>query len=123
MRQNPHVRICGGPGSATTLVYPTVSRHDHRLHAFAAVHGGSGKHQIFRLSAVLDELEAFAGGAECLLGGNLMAIDLLHLQVVRFSNPMNDGIHVPRVSELDNQSDTLLDDSPDRTYRPSLLRE
>ena len=26
MRQNPHVRICGGPGSATTLVYPTVER-------------------------------------------------------------------------------------------------
>ena len=25
MRQNPHVRICGGPGSATTLVYPTRS--------------------------------------------------------------------------------------------------
>ena len=25
MRQNPHVRICGGPGSATTLVYPTSS--------------------------------------------------------------------------------------------------
>ena len=23
MRQNPHVWICGGPGSATTLVYPT----------------------------------------------------------------------------------------------------
>ena len=23
MRKNPHVRICGGPGSATTLVYPT----------------------------------------------------------------------------------------------------
>ena len=27
MRQNPHVRICGGPGSATTLVYPTCARH------------------------------------------------------------------------------------------------
>ena len=27
MRQNPHVRICGGPGSATTLVYPTEDRH------------------------------------------------------------------------------------------------
>ena len=27
MRQNPHVRICGGPGSATTLVYPTVAGH------------------------------------------------------------------------------------------------
>ena len=26
MRQNPHVRICGGPGSATTLVYPTAKR-------------------------------------------------------------------------------------------------
>ena len=26
MRQNPHVRICGGPGSATTLVYPTAFR-------------------------------------------------------------------------------------------------
>ena len=26
MRQNPHVRICGGPGSATTLVYPTPCR-------------------------------------------------------------------------------------------------
>ena len=26
MRQNPHVRICGGPGSATTLVYPTPRR-------------------------------------------------------------------------------------------------
>ena len=28
MRQNPHVRICGGPGSATTLVYPTAGRPD-----------------------------------------------------------------------------------------------
>ena len=28
MRQNPHVRICGGPGSATTLVYPTGRRRD-----------------------------------------------------------------------------------------------
>ena len=26
MRQNPHVRICGGPGSATTLVYPTAGK-------------------------------------------------------------------------------------------------
>ena len=27
MRQNPHVRICRGPGSATTLVYPTIPGH------------------------------------------------------------------------------------------------
>ena len=26
MRKNPHVRICGGLGSATTLVYPTPLR-------------------------------------------------------------------------------------------------
>ena len=28
MRQNPHVRICGGPGSATTLVYPTATQYE-----------------------------------------------------------------------------------------------
>ena len=33
MRKNPHVRICGGLGSATTLVYPTASRR--RLHSSA----------------------------------------------------------------------------------------
>ena len=31
MRQNPHVRICGGPGSATTLVYPTTDPRQCRL--------------------------------------------------------------------------------------------
>ena len=30
MRQNPHVRICGGPGSATTLVYPTAAGRGRR---------------------------------------------------------------------------------------------
>ena len=34
MRQNPHVRICGGPGSATTLVYPTA--HSAELGAWMA---------------------------------------------------------------------------------------
>ena len=33
MRQNPHVRICGGPGSATTLVYPTFFGRDARATA------------------------------------------------------------------------------------------
>ena len=111
---------CGlAPIHATTPSAGTTTASTPSLQSTAV----AASTRFFRLSAVLDELEAFAGGAECLLGGNLMAIDLLHLQVVRFSNPMNDGIHVPRVSELDNQSDTLLDDSPDRTYRPSLLRE
>ena len=38
MRQNPHVRICGGPGSATTLVYPTAtSDNDSAVRAAMAV--------------------------------------------------------------------------------------
>ena len=32
MRQNPHVRICGGPGSATTLVYPTLRQFENRVY-------------------------------------------------------------------------------------------
>ena len=31
MRKNPHVRICGGLGSATTLVYPTSTPRRSRL--------------------------------------------------------------------------------------------
>ena len=31
MRQNPHVRICGGLGSATALVYSTAFRSDDQL--------------------------------------------------------------------------------------------
>ena len=38
MRQNPHVRICGGPGSATTLVYPTPDQH-HPTIPDPVVHG------------------------------------------------------------------------------------
>ena len=34
MRQNPHVRICGGPGSATTLVYPTFPSSVARLNVY-----------------------------------------------------------------------------------------
>ena len=36
MRQNPHVRICGGPGSATTLVYPTSISSAAATSMFAA---------------------------------------------------------------------------------------
>ncbi len=42
MRQNPHVRICGGPGSATTLVYPTTMR----AHASTSGSSGAGKTEI-----------------------------------------------------------------------------
>ena len=40
MRQNPHVRICGGPGSATTLVYPTLGQ---RLGRDLGQHGRHGR--------------------------------------------------------------------------------
>ena len=40
MRQNPHVRICGGPGSATTLVYPTEDRHGGSTEGCAVGVGG-----------------------------------------------------------------------------------
>ena len=37
MRQNPHVRICGGPGSATTLVYPTLNPQRDRTACKTAI--------------------------------------------------------------------------------------
>ena len=40
MRQNPHVRICGGLGSATTLVYPTAPGRGAR-HPIGRVHYSS----------------------------------------------------------------------------------
>ena len=41
MRQNPHVRICGGPGSATTLVYPTAPTHQGAPAGGLTSHPGS----------------------------------------------------------------------------------
>ena len=46
MRQNPHVRICGGPGSATTLVYPTSgysrrSKVETTFHRYKAILGSA----------------------------------------------------------------------------------
>ena len=53
MRQNPHVRICGGPGSATTLVYPTVcDLHVNpgvRIHPFDPNDLSSKKHRSVRI--------------------------------------------------------------------------
>ena len=44
MRKNPHVRICGGLGSATTLVYPTDIWNwvegDLPIHVLPGVGGG-----------------------------------------------------------------------------------
>ena len=48
MRQNPHVRICGGPGSATTLVYPTASHRRAVVYFCSAVLTGGYKIPSFR---------------------------------------------------------------------------
>ena len=37
MRKDPHVRICGGLGSATTLVYPTGTLRTHLPHILAFI--------------------------------------------------------------------------------------
>ena len=43
MRKNPHVRICGGLGSATTLVYPTpMSEPQRDLRRSAGRRGETG---------------------------------------------------------------------------------
>ena len=46
MRQNPHVRICGGPGSATTLVYPTVEGCVSAVASAKAAPSGLGRAQL-----------------------------------------------------------------------------
>ena len=56
-----------------------VGRHDNRIHAFAAVRSQSGQSLTFRsgdLTAALENLDAFAKGADYLLGHNLIAFDL-----------------------------------------------
>ena len=75
-----------------------IGRRNHGIHAFAAVRADSGEPLIFRcgdLSAVRDELVAFVDGAHYLLGDNLIAFDLPHLQVVR-PNPATAAAPVDR---------------------------
>ena len=63
-----------------------VGRRDGRIHAFAAVRADSGEGLTFHrgdLLAAVDALDAFADGAQFLLGHNLIAFDLPHLQAVR----------------------------------------
>ena len=46
MRQNPHVRICGGPGSATTLVYPTAPKREGEMLTASRERGVIGGREI-----------------------------------------------------------------------------
>ncbi len=63
-----------------------VGRHDNRIHAFGAVRARSGQSLTFRrgdLNAALANLDAFAKGADYLLGHNLIAFDLPHLSTAK----------------------------------------
>ncbi|MCY4390290.1 MAG: RecQ family ATP-dependent DNA helicase [Desulfurellaceae bacterium] len=63
-----------------------VGRNDDRIHAFGAVRSRSGKAQTFHggdLDTALKNLDAFAKGADYLLGHNLIAFDLPHLNAAK----------------------------------------
>ena len=59
-----------------------VGRKDQRIHAFAALRndGPSLTHRGGGLASALASLDAFAADAGCLVGHNLIAFDLPHLQ-------------------------------------------
>ncbi len=63
-----------------------VGRHDNRIHAFGAVRSRSGKALTFHrgdLDTALKNLDAFAKGADYLLGHNLITFDLPHLSAAK----------------------------------------
>ena len=62
-----------------------VSPKDNRIHAFAAVYddGSSFLHRRGGLASALARLDAFAADATYLLGHNIIAFDLPHLQAVK----------------------------------------
>ena len=63
-----------------------VGRDDDLIHAFGAVRSWSGKDRTFHggdLDTALKDLDAFAKGADYLLGHNLIAFDLPHLSAAK----------------------------------------
>ena len=77
-----------------------VGRRDGRIRAFAAVRAETGEALTFRggaLGPALAKLDAFAVGADCLLGHNLIAFDLPHLAA---ANPDLRLLRLPAVDTL-----------------------
>ena len=77
-----------------------VGRHDSRIHAFGALRARSGQALTFRsgdLAAALAKLDAFANGADYLLGHNLIAFDLPHMAA---ANPDLRLLRLPAVDTL-----------------------
>ena len=77
-----------------------IGRRDGRIHAFAAVRAETEEALTFHGDALglgLARLDAFAGGADCLLGHNLIAFDLPHLAA---ANPDLRLLQLPAVDTL-----------------------
>ena len=75
-----------------------VGREDDRIHAFAAVHDAQAlTHRGGRLDSALAKLDAFAKGANHLVGHNLIAFDLPHL---RAAKPALGLLEMPAVDTL-----------------------
>ena len=75
-----------------------VGREDDRIHAFAAVHKAQAlTHRGGRLDSALAKLDAFAKGANHLVGHNLIAFDLPHL---RAAKPDLGLLEIPAVDTL-----------------------
>ena len=63
-----------------------VGKRNGRIHAFAAVRSDTGRSFEFhgdKLMAALAKLDTFAAGADALLGHNLIAFDLPHLEAAQ----------------------------------------
>lgn len=63
-----------------------VGRNDGRIHAFAGIHGKTGKACVYRqgdLREALERLDDFAQGTSFLLGHNLIAFDMPHLAAAK----------------------------------------
>ena len=76
-----------------------VGRRDRRIHAFAAVRPGAPSltHRGGGLDSALAELDAYAQGAAYVLGHNLIAFDLPHLQA---ANPALALLRLPAIDTL-----------------------
>ena len=61
MRKDPHVRICGGLGSATTLVYPTPFYYN--VSAVRTTHEGGGSRRYVVADVVAGEQGGRVGHA------------------------------------------------------------
>ena len=77
-----------------------VNKKDSRIRCFAGVRSDTGQRVLYRgggLGRALAQLDALADGAECVLGHNLIAFDLPHLNA---ANPGLELLNLPVIDTL-----------------------